>query len=73
MTLKLGLPLLWELLLLKVYPNEITGVEDHRTSALVNLGGLALYLVLNVGLGGLMELLDVLGSFVDIHRCPLSE
>ena len=54
------------------YP-KIRSAINWMTPVSVDLGGLVLNLVLDVGLGGLMELLDVRSSLVGIHMCPLLE
>ena len=44
---KLRLAFLWKALLPKVYPHEITNVEDHRLPVDVELGRKVLYLALD--------------------------
>ena len=51
----------------------IRSAINWMTPMFVDLGGFVLNLVLDVGLGGRMELLDVGGSLVGIHVCPLLE
>ena len=64
---KLGLAFLWKVVLAKMYPHEISNVEDHGVLVDVALGRKSLYLALNGVPCIVMHLLEMVHTCTCVH------
>ena len=70
---KLGLAFLWKMVLVKVYPHEITNIKDHRVLVEVELGCKALNLALDGVPCVFMHLLEMCRSCASVQIDALLE